>query len=161
MKTYTLHVPAEAMPGDPAPLEEAELVRDGFSWGAFLFTFLWFFWKRLWLAGLGVLVLVIGLPLALQALSVDGGAAFLAQLLLQLLIGLEASSLRRWALRRRKPAVDVVIAADMEEAEAKSFARWLETARARPGIGPTAVPVMPLRAPDPVVGLFPSPERTR
>jgi hypothetical protein len=161
MKTYTLHVPAEAMPGDPAPLEEAELVRDGFSWAAFVFTFLWFFWNRLWLAGLGVLVLVIGLPLALQALEVGGGAAFLAQLLLQVLIGLEASSLRRWTLRRRKPAVDVITAADLEEAEAKSFARWLETARARPGIGATAVPMMPLRAPDPVVGLFPSPERTR
>jgi Protein of unknown function (DUF2628) len=161
MKTYTLHLPAGAMPGDAEALEEAELVKDGFSWSAFIFTFLWFFWNRLWLAGLLVLVLVVGLMVALQALRVDTGLAFLAQLLLSLLIGFEATSLQRWTLRHRKPTVDVVAAADLDEAEARSFARWLEAARPRPGVGATAVPVMPLRAPDSVVGLFPNPERTR
>jgi signal transduction histidine kinase len=161
VRTYTLHVPASAEPGDPEALEKAELVKDGFAWGAFLFTFLWFFWNRLWLAGLLVLVLVVGLLVAMQALRVDAGAAFLAQLLLSLLIGLEATSLQRWTLRRRKPAVDLVAAASLAEAEAKSFARWLQATRPRAGVGATAVPVMPLRAPDPVVGLFPNPERTR
>ena len=49
--TYTLHVPASAEPGDAEALDKAELVRDGFAWGAFLFTFLWFFGHRLWLTG--------------------------------------------------------------------------------------------------------------
>jgi Protein of unknown function (DUF2628) len=161
-RTYTLHVPAGAEPGDAEALEDAELVRDGFSWGAFLFTFLWFFWNRLWLAGIGVLIAIIGLPVALQALHVDPGAAVLAEVLLSLLIGLEANSLRRWTLRRRKPAVDVVTASDLEEAEAKAFSRWLENAgdKPRPRVS-ASFPASAYRRPEPVIGLFPETERPR
>jgi Protein of unknown function (DUF2628) len=159
--TYTLHVPANAEPGDPEALEEAELVKDGFAWGAFLFTFLWFFWNRLWLAGLSVMIAVIGLPFALQALRVDPGAAFLAQLLLSLLIGLEANSLRRWTLRRKKPAADVVTASDQEEAEAKAFSRWLENTSGPPLRVSASFPAPSYRSPEPVIGLFPDAERRR
>jgi hypothetical protein len=40
MNTFTLHLPADAAPGDAEALDDAELVKDGFSWGAFVFTFL-------------------------------------------------------------------------------------------------------------------------
>ena len=60
MQTYTFHLPRDARPGDADALERADLVKDGFSWGAFFFTVLWFFWHRLWLAGLAVLVAVVG-----------------------------------------------------------------------------------------------------
>ena len=160
--TYTLHVPVGAEPGDAEALDDAELVRDGFAWGAFLFTFLWFFWHRLWLAGLAVLVAVVGLAIALQAAGIGGFSALLAEVLLALLIGLEANSLRRWTWRRRKPAVDVVTAADREEAEAKAFARWLE----RPGERrasrmPSARPRRSRGGAEPVIGLFPDAERWR
>ena len=159
--TYTLHVPAHAEPGDPEALEAAELVKDGFSLGAFVFTFLWFFWNRLWLAGIGVLVAVVCLVFALQALRIGTGAAVLAALLLSLLIGLEANNLKRWTLRRKKPAVDVVTASDLEEAEAKAFSRWLagtdEPRAARPS---ASFPAAPYRA-EPVIGLFPDMERRR
>ena len=51
MTTYTLHVPRGVRPGDPDVVDEAQLVKDGFSWGAFFFTFLWFFFQRMWIAG--------------------------------------------------------------------------------------------------------------
>ncbi len=160
--TFTLHLPADADPGDPEALEHAELVKDGFVWGAFLFTFLWFFWNRLWLAGLAVMIAVIGLPFALQALRVGTGAGFLAELLLALLIGLEANSLRRWTLRRKKPAVDVVTASDREEAEAKVFSRWLEnTSEPRLSRVSASFPATTYRSPEPVIGLFPDVERPR
>ena len=159
--TYTLHVPAEAEPGDAEALEKAELVKDGFAWGAFLFTFLWFFWHRLWLAGLGVLVAVVALPIALRAGGVGGFSTFVAEVLLAILIGHEANSLKRWTWRRKKPAVDVVTAADREEAEAKAFSRWLEdTGERRISRAPTA-PTMPYRRGEPVIGLFPDVERPR
>lgn len=160
MRTYTLHLPSEARPGDPEPLERAVLVRDGFSWGAFFFTVLWFFVHRLWLAGLGVMALLVAFNFGLAAFNVRPGAAFLADLLLSVLIGLEASSLRRWTLQRRgRPAVDVVAAAGRDEAETKLFARWLA---ARPAAGaPLRVPVAPYRTPDPVIGFFPEAERGR
>ena len=160
MKTYTLHLPSDAVPGDAEALERAVLVRDGFSWGAFFFTALWFFAHRLWLAGLGILVLLVAFDLGLAALGVQPAAATLAHLLLSVLIGLEANSLRRWTLRRLgRPAVDVVAASDRDEAETKVFARWLsaQPVRHRPVASgaPLSVPVAPYRAPDPVIGFFP------
>jgi hypothetical protein len=157
-KTYTLHVPADAAPGDPSALDGAELVKDGFSWGAFVFTAFWFFWHRLWLAGLGVLAAVVALAAALQALRVGSGTAFLAEALLALLIGLEANSLRRWTLRKRKPAVDVVTAADRTEAEAKAFARWLAD-KHEPRLPVSRAFMPPPSRAESVIGLFPETER--
>jgi hypothetical protein len=163
--TYTLHVPAEADPGDPGALERAELVKDGFSWGAFVlgpFSFVWFLAHRLWLVALGVLVLFIGFNVALQVLRIGPGPAFVAELLLSVLVGLEANSLRRWTLQRRKPPVDVVTAKDVEEAEVKSFARWLtETGAAPRPLSGAAFSGAPYRGAEPVIGLFPDMERSR
>ena len=160
--TYTLHMPADADAGDPEALEHAELVKDGFLVWAFAFTFLWFFWNRLWLAGLGVMVAVLGLAFALPVLRVHPGAALLAELLLALLIGLEANSLKRWTWRRRKPAVDVVTASDLEEAETKAFSRWLAgSGEPRPFRAPAPFSVSPYRRPEPGIGMFPDMERLR
>ena len=109
MTTFTLHLARDARPGDPTALDESELVKDAFSWGAFFFTFLWFFYHRLWLAGIGVLVLVVAFGGLMAVLDVHPLAGTIAQLLLQVLIGLEANSLRRWTLTRRgRPMVDAV-----------------------------------------------------
>ncbi len=162
MSTFTLHLPRDARPGDTTALDEAELVKDAFSWGAFFFTFFWFFVHRLWLAGLAVLALMVAFGAAMNLLDVHPLAAALAQALLQVLIGLEANSLRRWTLTRRgRPMVDVVTAADRDEAEAKAFARWLEQ-RPAPSRNPApaAVPAI-ARRPEPVIGLFPDAERPR
>ena len=162
MTTYTLHLPRDARSGDPAALDEAELVKDAFSWGAFFLTFLWFFFHRLWLAGLGVLVLVFAFGALMQVLNVHEAAGTAAALLLQTLIGLEANSLRRWTLARHGFVLaDVVTAADRDEAEAKAFARWLAPRPVSTRIpASTPVPSTP-RRPDPVIGLFPDAERPR
>jgi hypothetical protein len=163
MTTFTLHLPRDARPGDPAALEEAELVKDAFSWGAFFFTFLWFFFHRLWLAGLAVLLVLIAFNTTLTVLDVHSGAAFVAQVLLSTLIGLEANSLRRWTLARHgRPVMDVVSAADKDEAETRAYARWLER-RAAPiarNPSPLATPAVSGRS-EPVIGLFPDAEGYR
>ncbi|HKH34984.1 MAG TPA: DUF2628 domain-containing protein [Beijerinckiaceae bacterium] len=162
MKTYTLHVPAGAPPGDAEALDRAVLVKDGFSWGAFFFSFVWFFAHRLWLAGLIVLVAVGTLAALLQILSVGGGASFWAAFLFAILVGLEANSLRRWTLARSgRPAVDVVAASDLEEAETRAFARWLEGGASAGAAQPRAGVPAPYRRPEPVIGLFPEAERPR
>ena len=165
VKTYTLHVAADADPGDAEALEKAHVVKDGFAWIPFVlgpFSFLWFFWHRLWLAGLGVLVAVVGLAAALLAARVSLFHVWLAEAILCMLIGFEANSLKRWTWRRKKPAVDVVTASDREEAEAKAFSRWLDEAGerrpARP-LGP--VPAPSYRRSDPVIGMFPDADRPR
>jgi hypothetical protein len=160
MTTFTLHLPRDARPGDPSALDESELVKDAFSWGAFFFTFLWFFFHRLWLAGFAVLLVVLAFGGIMAVLHVHPLAGTVAQLLLQSLIGLEANSLRRWTLARRgRPVVDAVTAADRDEAEAKAFARWLDT---KPTPLPRPAPILSTpRRSEPVIGLFPDAERPR
>lgn len=136
MRVYTVHIPADATPGDPAAFDRAILVRDGFTFFAFLFSALWFFAHRLWLAGLGVLVLVIAFGLIVGQLNLTPLASVAAQLLIGSLIGLEASSLRRWTYARRgMPVVDIVTGIDYEEAESKAAARWLSRGGSRPAAG--------------------------
>ena len=72
----------------------------------------------------------------------------IAALLAAWLIGLEASSLRRWTLTRRgMPMRDTVIAASSEEAETRAFGRWLDSTvpAARGPRSPAARPVAPSR----------------
>ena len=164
MKTFTLHLPADAQPGDPDALEQAQLVKDGFSWGAFFFTFLWFFYHRLWLAGVSVLVALVAAGLLFAALDVGRLSALWSQILIQFLIGLEANSLRRWTLARRgQPARDVLTAEDRDAAALKAFGRWLGAPAAARTIGHAApIPAAaPYRGPNPVIGLFPDPEGRR
>ena len=162
---YTLHVTPFAAPGDPEALERATLVRDGFSWGAFIAPPLWLFWHLHWLMGIAALFVMAGLAAGLSALGVRPGAIFAAEALLQLLFGLEGASIRRFAYARRgRPVSDVVLASNMAEAEAKSFARWLAPADARLAQGSPSRPagLPPVRAASqPVLGLFPDAEGRR
>ncbi|GGK32207.1 DUF2628 domain-containing protein [Salinarimonas ramus] len=139
MRTYTVHLPGDARVGDPAAYERAVLVRDGFVWPAFFFSVLWMLWHRLWLAAIASVVALAAFSWALGALGVDPGAAVLANLLVSVLIGLEASSLRRWTYARRGwRIVDVVSAPGYDEADALACARWMALA-ARPAPAPALV----------------------
>jgi hypothetical protein len=83
-------------------------------------------------------------------------AAIVAGLLISLLVGLEAGTLRRVTLRRRGfKEVGLVSGNDREVAERLFFATWRRDGAARPAAAGDAGP----RAPQtpPVVGLFPEP----
>ncbi len=169
MHVYTVHLPVHARPGDPEAFERAVLVRDGFHVWAFLFTVLWFLYHRLWLAALGVFVALALFGVVVDRLALVPWAGLAAHMLASALIGLEASTLKRWTFSRNGFAlVDIVSGADEEEAEAKACARWLARGENRPE-GPPPPPSSfdwpkPGRADAPrresgVVGLFP--ERAR
>jgi Protein of unknown function (DUF2628) len=162
MRTYTLHLPPDASLADADALDRAELVPDGFSWGAFLFSALWFFWHRMWVAGLAVLVAVIAFNALLAALDLRPWAGGLAEILFAVLIGLEANSLRRWTLERRgRPIPDVVTARSRDEAELKALARSAEAPGPLARPAPARLSVPAYGGPDGVIGLFPGPERGR
>ncbi|MDP4022212.1 DUF2628 domain-containing protein [Methylobacterium sp. NEAU 140] len=162
MRSYTLHMPAESRPGDAHGLDRAILVPDGFVWPAFAFSVFWFLYHRLWVAALIVLAGLAALASAGYALGLPTVAGAAVSLLAAWLIGLEASSLRRWTLARRgRPARDAVVAANAEEAEARAITRWLAGAAAVPDPRPPAFPSGPTRGMEPVVGLFPAREGGR
>ncbi|MDP4003085.1 DUF2628 domain-containing protein [Methylobacterium sp. NEAU K] len=159
MRSYTLHLPTDARPGEPLGLDRAVLVSDGFAWSAFAFSVLWFLYHRLWIAALIVLAGFAALAGAGLALGLSTGAAIVVTLLASWLVGLEASSLRRWTLTGRGwPARDAVVAASPEEAEARALGRWLESSTATPR---APFPSGPTRRAEPVIGLFPAQEGAR
>lgn len=157
---YTLHVPRDATPGDPAALDRADLVRDGFAWGALVSPTLWFFWHRHWVLGLAALAVGAALVFGLLAAGAGLGTVLTVDFLLHVLFGLEGPSLRRFGYARRgRPAADVVVAANSADAEAKAFTRWL--AKAEAPVRTIATAPTYRRVEEPVIGLFPDLEGRR
>jgi hypothetical protein len=159
--TYTLHVAPHADPGDPAALDRSLLVRDGFSWGAFLVPSLWYLWHRHWLAALVAFVVVMALGWGLRLIGLGLGPVLLVQFLLHFLHGFEGPSIRRWLYSRAgRPPVDVIQAGSVEEAELKGFGRWLAVAEARARLlaEPAFTPSSYRRDDHAVIGLFPDAE---
>lgn len=166
MAVYTVHQPP-ARHADPLPdAERVVFVRDGFSFWAFLVAPLWMLWHRMWLVLLGYVVIVAGIEAALSVLGASSTATSVVGLFISLLIGLEASTLRRLSLRRRGfRNVGIVSGADREDAERRFFGAWMADSQS----GRTAAP--PPAAPPPipaassahsshnpdVIGLFPQP----
>nr|USU32615.1 DUF2628 domain-containing protein [Methylobacterium sp. OTU13CASTA1] len=161
MRTYTLHLDRDAQTGEAHGLERAHLVPDGFSWTAFAFGPLWFLFHRLWLAALGVLVLLVATAYLGRMAALNPFAGLVVTLLVLLLIGLEASSLRRWTYARRgRPVRDAVLAASLEEAEMKAANRWFDgVVPPRPAPVPYANATS--RPSEVAIGMFPTSEGRR
>lgn len=96
MTRYLVFEPA----GASGPSTAAVFLRDRFSVFAFVFTFLWMFRHGLWLWGLGTIALFVAIN-GLGAVQGFETSATLISLLLGILIGLEAPSLRASKLRRK------------------------------------------------------------
>lgn len=118
--------------------ERVTFVRDGFTWSAFLFGPLWMLWHRLWLAFVLYVVIFVLLGWAEYARVIPAGSETVVVVLLALLIGLEAVTLRRRKLLWwRWRDAGVVIAEDLQAAEHRFFDRW---APARAGVSATPAP---------------------
>jgi hypothetical protein len=163
MPVYTVHEPPrkdDDRDDDAIALgARIVVVRDGFHFWAFLLAPLWMLRHRMWLEVIAWLVLLAGITFGLQGLGVGDAGGVAVALLLALLVGIEASSLRRWKLSRRGFAnLGVVVGDDLEDAERRFFDSW--TAQNEP---PARTPP-PLPSPflgsssSEIVGLFPQPE---
>ncbi len=164
MSIYTVHVPpAEKSVPDP---ERFVFVRDGFSFWAFLLGPLWMLWHRLWLVLIGYIALAGLLQIALHLIDASGAVMFTVGILLALLVGFEAATLRRMTLTRRGWGnAGAVVGDDIESAERRFFDAWLHgdpqrspsfiASPARRAVSPA-----PTRESD-IVGLFPQPGASR
>src|SRR5205085_11017494 len=101
MPVYTVHAPS-ANAADPRATDKFVFVRDGFHFWAMVFGPLWLIWKRLWLALVGWLILVVGLEVAVASLLGGRLAPFAVGVIIAILTGLDAPPLQRWAYSRRK-----------------------------------------------------------
>lgn len=143
MRVYTVHVPPLSR-RDHDPV----LVKEGFSWPAFLFGPLWAFAHRMWLIAVALVVLVLALGLALDALGVADVVETVISFAVAVLIGAHGNDWRRRALiRRGYRDAGVVAARSLDEA----LARYLDAEPARPPARVRAMPVPP--PPMPIAGL--------
>lgn len=164
MAVYTVHAPASFGVDVRTTPDRIVFVRDGFYFWAFVAAFIWLLWHRLWLAALGYLVLVIAVQLALMVLGISNAAQFAVFFVIALLTGLEAGSLWRWTLTRRKwRQLGVVTARNQREAEQRFFERFDGAARVETMRGnSSSLPPMPRASiADDMSGFFPSPGGSR
>jgi hypothetical protein len=166
MSIYTVHQPPLGAGATATEPYRFVFVRDGFSWWAFLLTPLWMLRHRLWLALLIYLLVAAAVDVGLRALGASIFMLIVAGLLISLLAGLEAGTLRRFKLARRHwRNVGVVTGDDLEDAERRFFDAWIRQAPARPPAAPSgaatsgsATPgVASPAASSGVIGLFPEP----
>jgi hypothetical protein len=105
-----------------APPESARFVRDGFHLWAFVFTVLWALCRGLWFAALLIAAAIAAIVLLEQALGWPLAAAIAAQLVLGVLVGLEAGAWQRATLERRGWVEAAVVAApSLDAAEQRYF----------------------------------------
>ena len=101
MSVYTVHEPplrAHEASSDP---ERFVFVRDGFHFWAFLLAPLWMLWHRLWLVFVIYVVVIAAIQSAMHYAGVGPAGTAFAMLLVAFLVGVEASTLRRFTLARR------------------------------------------------------------
>ena len=164
MPTYTVHQPPQK--NGSADPQRFAFVRDGFHFWAFLTAPLWLIYRRQWLVLLFYVLLGIALEAAFYFLHAPQWTRVVIDLLIGLLIGFEAGTLRRWTYARRKwKTIGIVTGDDLEEAERRFFADWVtrapELAPSVPAAPPAYLP-LPRRdaaAAGDIIGLFPQPER--
>ena len=156
MSVYTVHEPPQRFVAAPE-VERFAFVRDGFSFWAFLFAPLWMVRHRLWLALIVYLLVVFALGAATRVLGAGDWMAAVS-LLVSLLVGFEASTLRRYGLARRQwKTVGVVVGDDVEAAERRFFDAWAAGRVSHLAPTPPASGAVAPAPPGPIIGLFPEP----
>jgi hypothetical protein len=161
-----VHEPPPRKNESVASPERFVFVRDGFHFWAFLLPPLWFLFRRLWVALILYLIVSVALEFGMSWAKVPSGWRIVVELMLGIVIGLEAATIQRWTLQRRKwKTLGFVVAEDAELAERRFFGAWTPRGATPQGAPPPAeaTPVYsaPVRRGPPsgsdVIGLFPEP----
>src|SRR5262249_54460266 len=125
MAVYTVHAPPLKRYQTTFEPDRFAFIRDGFSFWAFLFGPLWMLRYRMWLVLLGYIIVAAALGFGLHAVRASPGVIGFTAFLFEVLIGMEAGTLRRLTLaRRRFNNVGVVVADDRDLAERRFFDSW-------------------------------------
>lgn len=134
MTTYSIYAKA-----NDRAAAEAVFLPDSFSWGAFVFTWVWALWNRMWI------VAVIVLSLMFIASALPAVPQFLLSLGVSIVMGLHGNDLLGWSLSRRGHSeIALINGGSLEEAELRFYADATEAPK----------PASPLPVTHDVLGLF-------
>jgi hypothetical protein len=111
MRVYTVHLRC------PGPDEDLILIREGFSWMAFLFTWIWALWNRLWLFAAGLFAANAAVAATVWAFGLHPWGQASLTLAVSIGAGYLAFDQRRRALEARGfEPMGVVAAPDLDAA---------------------------------------------
>jgi hypothetical protein len=162
--TYTAHLPPDVVTPEQVS-EKTILVKDGFSFPAFVFGGFWLLAQRLWLPAFVFLLALGGVMLTFWWFGLPRPAYGIVSTLMSLLVGIEGNEwLRRGLSRRGFRHVETVSGTSLAECERTFFARWLAASdqpKPQPparSSGPEIAPFSraPVSQPG-IIGLFPDP----
>jgi len=124
--TYTVHEPPHAGSDRVDRGVELEFVKDGFSWLTAICPPLGFLANSLWLFAIAYLVGAVALASALSALKLGPQMTGFVFLLINIYLGFEISTLKRWMLERTGwQSLGVVTGKSIAECERRFFESWL------------------------------------
>ena len=126
MVTYTVHEPPAPEADRVDRGAELEFVKDGFSWLTAIFPPLGFLANGLWLLAIAYLVAASLIGYVLTALKVDQNWIGLLFLMLNIYLGFEISTLKRWMLEQTGwQTLGVVTGRSIADCERRFFESWL------------------------------------
>jgi Protein of unknown function (DUF2628) len=124
LRFYSVHAEPWNPATTPQGADRTVMVKEGFSWPAFLISLPWLIWHRMWIVLVLYLALAIGLAVLSEFGQVPDQAMAIASLVIALVLGLEGNSLRRWTLARRGyEEIGEVAAETPQAAEMRFFER--------------------------------------
>jgi uncharacterized protein DUF2628 len=97
MRVYTVHMRRPALD----PERDVHLVKEGFSWPAFFFSFIWALWCRLWLVAAGLLAVELAVSAVISLMEGNFWTRTALSLGFAVLVGMVGNDLKRWTLFRR------------------------------------------------------------
>ena len=130
MNIYTVHLRHSGLD----PERDLVLVKEGFSFPAFLFGSFWALVKGLWLPLLVLALVNFGVMALAWAFDLAEPEGFLVMLGAAAIVGFAANDLWRWQLGRRGFVEAGVVAAPDEDS---AWQRFLD---ANPHLAPTGLP---------------------
>jgi hypothetical protein len=118
MKVFTVHMRRQGLD----PHKDIVFVREGFSWWAFAFTFMWAAYHRLWLMMVATAIIVLAMGIGMPYLGSNNFLTAVVQTGFAAMVGYVAHDVRRHSLARNGFAeLDVVVAKDQTSAEQRFF----------------------------------------
>ena len=122
MRIYSVHIQRTGHNKGRDPDRGLVLVKEGFSWPAFLFSGLWALWHRMWLWATIIIAANVALNLVLQHLGGDSVTQGIISFGIAVIIGMIANDLRRRSLAYKDYREFGVVAADnLPAAECRFF----------------------------------------
>src|SRR5262245_21319943 len=131
----TVHEPPDAQVDRVDRAEQLAFIGDRFSFLAAVLGPVWMLVHRVWLGALLYAVAAVAILSGVLAAGLGPGWLVLLLAALNVIVGFEASSLRRWALERRGwQTLGTVCGRNLEYCERQFFGSWLPDQHSVPGL---------------------------